>query len=295
MSYIYGDRFGPEWALRHDGQKKRRPWGWRWRRSCAPWDRCAVGFARRAVGWRRGLAVLRPTRRAAPRCGFLVRARGPSAAWDADRWHQPRSGRCGHFCMNSRPPRPPRLDAREFLPVRSTVASFVGRLRLDSGRRRKAHDNDKDDCRKRRRATGRRGLSAVQVARRCGRRNPPARGRRGDRHRGRRPLRRAFQHREGLRTMPPPRRAAGRLGDRPRGASGVGRLRRSSGTGGGPISPLVRGGPRLTGTSKNFSFSNFPFSRVPTARLSKNFLGNFHNGSNRRKQDQIDSDPREAL
>lgn len=27
MSYIYGDRFGPEWALRHDGQKKTAPMG----------------------------------------------------------------------------------------------------------------------------------------------------------------------------------------------------------------------------------------------------------------------------
>ena len=178
--------------------------------------------------------------------------------------------RCGHFCMNSQPHRPPRLDARGFLPVCSTVAAFAGRLRLDSAAQGgQAHD--KDDCRKRRRATGRRGLCAVPVARRCGRRNPPACGRRRDRHRGRRPLRRAFQHREGLRAMSPPRRAAGRMGDGPRGASGVGWLRRSSGTGGGPISPLVRGGPHLTGKLKNFSFSNFPFSRVPTVRLSKNF------------------------
>lgn len=237
---------------------------------CAsPWKRLAVRLCGVRWGGAVGLAVLWPTRRAAPLCGFLVRARGPSAAWGSDRRHRLRSGRCGHFCMNAQPHRPPRLDAREFLPVRSTVAAFVGRLRLDSGRRRKAHD--KDDCRKRCRATGRRGLCAVPVARRCSRRYPPARCGWRDCHRGRRPLRRALRHGAGFRPMPPPRRAAGRLGDRPRGASGVGRLRRSSGTGGGPISPLVRGGPRPPGKLKNFSFSNFPFFRVPAPHRPKNF------------------------
>lgn len=69
MSYIYGDRFGPEWALRHDGQKKTAPMG------VAP-DAVLrhVGTAcraalRRAVGWRRGVggALAYPTRRAALR------------------------------------------------------------------------------------------------------------------------------------------------------------------------------------------------------------------------------------
>lgn len=125
MSYIYGDRFGPEWALRHDGQKNGAHGGG-----------VGAGAARRGIvvrwglrgvrwGGAVGLAVLWPTRRAAPWYGFLVRARGPSAAWGPDRRHRLRSGRCGHFCMNAQPHRPPRLDAREFLPVRSTVAAFA--------------------------------------------------------------------------------------------------------------------------------------------------------------------------
>lgn len=57
--------------------------------------RCYDTRERRAVrlcgvrwGGAVGLAVLWPTRRAASRCGFLVRARGQSAAWDADRWQR---------------------------------------------------------------------------------------------------------------------------------------------------------------------------------------------------------------
>ena len=56
---------------------------------CAsPWKRLAVRLCGVRWGGAVGLAVLWPTRRAAPRCGFLVRARGPSAAWDADWWQR---------------------------------------------------------------------------------------------------------------------------------------------------------------------------------------------------------------
>lgn len=56
---------------------------------CAsPWKRLAVRLCGVRWGGAVGLAVLWPTRRVAPWCGFLVRARGPSAAWDVDR--QPR-------------------------------------------------------------------------------------------------------------------------------------------------------------------------------------------------------------
>lgn len=49
------------------------------------WERRTVRLCGVRWGGAVGLAVLWPTRRAAPRCGFLVRARGPSAAWDVDR------------------------------------------------------------------------------------------------------------------------------------------------------------------------------------------------------------------
>lgn len=70
------------------GKKKRRPWGWRRMRCYDTWERRAVRLCGVRWGGAVGLAVLWPTRRAAPRCGFLVRARGPSAAWDADRWQR---------------------------------------------------------------------------------------------------------------------------------------------------------------------------------------------------------------
>lgn len=54
------------------------------------WERRTVRLCGVRWGGAVGLVVLWPTRRAASRCGFLVRACGQSAAWDADRRHRPR-------------------------------------------------------------------------------------------------------------------------------------------------------------------------------------------------------------
>ena len=58
--------------------------GWRRMRCYDTWERLAVRLCGVRWGGAVGLAVLWPTRRAAPWNGSLVRAGGPSAAWDVD-------------------------------------------------------------------------------------------------------------------------------------------------------------------------------------------------------------------
>lgn len=72
------------------------------------WERRAVRLCGVRWGGAVGLAVLWPTRRAAPRCGFLVRARGPYAAWAADRRHRLRSWMWGFlYELTASPPAVP--------------------------------------------------------------------------------------------------------------------------------------------------------------------------------------------
>ena len=86
-------KIGTRAPLRFFRQRIPQAEGWRRIRCYGTWERRTVGLCGVRWGGAVGLAVLWPTRRVAPWRGFLVRARGPSAAWEADRRQRcPRGG-----------------------------------------------------------------------------------------------------------------------------------------------------------------------------------------------------------
>ncbi len=98
MSYIYGDRFGPEWALRHDGQKNGAHGGG-----------VGAGAARRGIVVRWGLRGVRWGGAVGWRCSGLPDAPRRVAVF---------------WCGRAGPPRP-RMPTDGISRARGAVGIFV--------------------------------------------------------------------------------------------------------------------------------------------------------------------------